>query len=139
MTDFDETLFSDDPRLYRATDAAVDRLLAAEARKRRAEAPDGADRIDDAELHVERHGAGREPAGPSVRSCAGAAGWAPTATATRTSRRKSLPRPSASRQVTLLHGYEAVANRLMQTVAAPGQARRAPCPCARGSPRPRRR
>ena len=115
MVAFDETLFTITPRLYRAIDAAVDRLLAAEARERRAGSAEAADGPVTASTDTGRTGT-RPPAVGAFIS------WGSWVGADRDGN------PNVTAEITaqtlriqadhLLHGYEAVANRLMQTVAA---------------------
>ena len=110
MVAFDETLFTVTPRVYRAADAALDRLVAAEARRR-----DGPDPGDRPATDAGRTGT-RRPLVPAFLE------WGSWVGADRDGN------PNVTAEVTgqalriqadhLLRGYEAVALRLMQTVAA---------------------
>jgi phosphoenolpyruvate carboxylase len=122
MVAFDETLFTVTPRLYRAVDAALDRLATAEARSRRT-APDEDPPASDSGR------TGSRP--PAVDPFLEWGSWVggdrdgnPRVTAEITAQALRI----AAEHV--LRGYEAVATRLMQTVAAVVPAERAAPPLA---------
>lgn len=114
MTYFDETLFTVVPRLYRAVDGALDPL--AEAERRRALGRVGRlDAPDPTAPDEGRTGTRRPLIQPFIHFGSWVGGdrdGNPSVTAETTTH---VPRIHADH---VLHGYEAVASRLMQTVAA---------------------
>ena len=131
MTYFDETLFTVAPRLYRAVDGALDPLAAAERRRSLGRA--GRLAASDPPVgDAERTGT-RPPLVPAFLRLGSWIGGDrdgnPAVTAETTGH---VLRIHADH---VIHGYEAVATRLMQTVAATvavGAARAGPRPAARG-------
>ena len=112
MVAFDATLFTVTPRLYRAVDAALDRLIAAQARSRR---PVEGEPTDRPAADTGRTGT-RPPAVPAFLEWGSWVGadrdGNPTVTAEVSAQALRIGADH------LLRGYEAVASRLMQTIAA---------------------